>query len=528
MTLGKCLKSMSFVALLGVLLTPATLRAQALRYDYHRNLTDGSMRYRDSRAYDSLIGRRQLEKTPPDYATMRIGAFYSTAAFTQTAGYRYIKTDGEGVDFLYGNRRGRYLKDGSDFPLISTLDLRNYLLITEHMDLDLSVSATYAQYPLNTQEDEFYVDFVDEGFFGTLSFSVDLTEFLSAMVFDRLTYRTDYIDARGLSDRYGGERYRYLSNEVGLTLDWRLSKDRSVIGIASREDFIPQERQYNDQQHIVYREGLSYTERVTPELGVRAQAMYSQYKYTDSNRNQWNQADYTLLLDFGKGLGDESGLGLRLTEFSKARVGIGYSSGYATSAGVQRTEVDGNTQTTERQPEEANSVGMLTGFAELTTQLREDLSHTLSYRRGLRTGFKSDYEIFTEYGYRLDWKGDISTASLFTRYYEVEPSDKRLSAYTDWMTGVSGSYPITQYATLYGSSTYSTRRNKVTDEVDTAEFEYLNNYATWATRIGTGFAVTKSITFDTYYEHIERLSDYSALQYARDVFEARFIYRHQF
>jgi hypothetical protein len=528
MTLGTCLKRLSSVALLGFVLCPRSIHAQALRYDYHRNLTDGSMRYRESRAYNSMIGRRQDEKTPPDYATLRIGAFYSTAAFTQTAGYRYIRTQGEGVDFLYGNRRGRYLSDGSDFPLITTLDLRNYLLITEHMDLDLSVSATYAQYPLNTQEDEFYVDFVDEGFLGTLSFSVDLTEFLAAMVFDRFTYRTDYIDTRGLSDRYGGERYRYLSNEVGLTLDWRLSKDRTLAGMGSRADFIPQERAFNDQQHIAYREGLSYVEQVTAEMAVRAQAMYSQYEYTDSNRNRWNQADYTLTLDFGKGISDDSGLGLRLTEFTKARVGIGYSTGYSTSAGVQRSETDGQAQTTERTPEDTGAVATLTGFAELTTQLREDLSHTLSYRRGLRTGFKSDYELFTEYGYRLDWKGDISTASLYTRYYVVEPSDSRLSSYTDWMTGVSGSYPITRYAVLYGSSTYDVRHNKLSDSVDTVEAEYLNNYDTWATRIGTGFAVTKSITFDTYYEHIERLSDSAALQYARDVFEARFIYRHQF
>jgi hypothetical protein len=501
-----------------LLATAARSLGQALRYDYHQELT-GSIRYRDPRDYDAPVRRLPVQRTPPDYATLRIGPFYSTAVFTQTAGYRYVRTEGDGANYLYGNRRGRYRKDGSEFPLISRLDLRNYLLITENMDLDVSVSAVYEQYPLNTQEDDFYIDLVDEGLFANISFTFDITPYLFATLYERFTYRTDYIDTRGIEDRYGGTRHRYIQNEVGLSLDWRLSRDRNVVGSLSRTDYLPRDDEFDEQERITYRETLTYWQRVMPELRVGARASFSQTEYTASDRNNWNQADYYLLLDFGKG--EETGLGMRLTQFTTARAGIGYSVGYSSQRGA--TERDG--ESVERESESRQ--GSMTGFASLTTALREDLSHTFDFRRGLRTGFNSDYEIYTMYGYSLDWRGAVSSAGLFTRIYEVEPSGDQVSSYRDWQSGVRCSYPLTGFATLIASSVYSIRENNARED-QAGELEDRSDYETWSSRVGTSFSITKNLTFLTYYEHVERYSDASDLTYSRDIFEARFSYRHQF
>lgn len=480
------------------------------------------MRYREDRVYQTELGDRQVFKEPPEYATLRIGPFYSTAAFTQSAGYRYISTSGSGTDFLYGNHRGRYLKDGSDFPLISTLDLRNYLLITEHMDLDLSLSATYAKYPLKTQEDDFYIDFAEEGFFGTVSWAFDITPFLGATVFDKFTYRTDYIDKRGLEDRNGGQRYKYIGNEAGAFLDWRLAKDKSVVGSFSREDFLPRDDEFSAQERITYREGLEYRQVILSGLSVGARAQYSQTEYTAAARNSWNQEDYSVFADFGEGVGKESGIGVRMSPFTRIRVGAGYSAGYAGSASFR----GGNTASSVA--EEQDKTGTLTGFAELTTDLRKDLSHTFDYRHGLRTGFSSDYELFTSYGYRINWRGALESASFFTRVTEVEPSSSTFGSYRDWMTGIEGRYPLTRYATLIASSTYDVRGNTGGTQQAGVDPELQSDYDTWWSRIGTSFLVTKSIDFLTYYEHVERMSKASELAYSRNIIEAVFTYRHQF
>ncbi len=511
---------------------------QALRYDYRRDMTSGAMKYRDDRVYQGEAGDRQVRKEPPQYATLRVGPFYSTATFTQSAGYRYIRTRGTGTDFLYGSHRGRYLKDGSDFPLISTLDLRNYVLITENMDLDLSVSATYAQYPMNTQEDEFYVNFVEEGFFGTLSWAFDITPFLGATIFDRFTYRTDFVDTRGLEDKYGGTKYQYIDNEVGTFLEWRLAKGKSVVGSFSREDFLPSDKEFSNQERITYREGVEYRQTIFSSLSVGARAAYSQTKYTAVARNSWNQEDYSVFADFGegRGIGDDSGLGVKMSPFTRIRVGVGYSAGYSGRAGVASGSSGDSTA------EQLDKSGSLTGFASLTTDLRKDLTHTFDYRRGLRTGFESDYELFSMYGYRIDWRGALESASFFTRVMEVEPSGDNVGSYRDWTTGLNATYalfriadrmgafysPLLRAVDLIGTSTYTVRSNEGVAANGDAEPELHEDYATWASRLGTSFAVTKSIGFLVYFEHVERMSEAEQLAYTRDIFEAILTYRHQF
>jgi len=128
--------------------------AQMLRYDQHRELK------------------------PPDYATLRLGPFYSDLFFSQTAGFRYTRSEGTGTDFLFGNNRGVIKKDGSEYPLVARLDARNYVLISRHMDLDISFSLGYAYYPMETQENEFFFDISGEGVSGVVSMEFYISKFV--------------------------------------------------------------------------------------------------------------------------------------------------------------------------------------------------------------------------------------------------------------------------------------------------------------------------------------------------------------
>jgi hypothetical protein len=60
------------------------------------------------------------------------------------------------------------------------------------------------------------------------------------------------------------------------------------------------------------------------------------------------------------------------------------------------------------------------------------------------------------------------------------------------------------------------------------EPEWMEDYQTWLTKIGTGFNVTREVTFTAYYSHGERFSDLEDLAYQRDTVEATFTYTHRF
>jgi hypothetical protein len=303
-----------------------------------------------------------------------------------------------------------------------------------------------------------------------------------------------------------------------------------VIGSFSRDDFLPRDKEFSDQERISYREGVEYRQTILTGLSVGARAAYSQTKYTASTRNNWNQEDYSVFADFGAGkgigVGDESGLAVRMSPFTRIRVGAGYSAGYSVAGNA--IVASGTAGDTTADQLNTSQAGTLTGFGSLTTDLRKDLSHTFDYRHGLRTGFRSDYELFTAYGYQINWRGALESASFFTRVTEVEPGGNNAGRYRDWATGLNGTYPLLRVADLIGSSTYTVRYNEDPAQGAEVDPELKADYATWASRIGTSFSITKSIGFLVYFEHIERTSNADVLNYVRDIFEAIFTYRHQF
>lgn len=507
-------------------LLAGTAHGQALRFGYQGELTPPAPRFEEGDAFGygafgSEITYRVAEREPPDYATLRIGPFYSTVLFTQTVGYRYTRAKGTGTDYLYQNQRGVIKTEGAEFPMRTSLEFRNYMLITRNMDLDLSVGLYYAHYPLDTQDDEFYVSMAPEGIFGTLATTVDWTPFVRSVIFDRITYRTDYVDVRGVTDRYGGSKYRYFNNLLGANTDWQLAKNQDIILTLSREDMVPFDDAFKDQKRITYRESLAYEQAVIQGLVVGARAGYSQTDYNDPLRANARTDEYSVYGRFGKGIGDETGVRMGLTDLTTLTVGLGYSAGY--SAGVSRGAVNGvPTETTADQ----NSAA-LSGFASMKTQMRRDLRHELSYRRGLRGGFQSAFEVYDRYRYQIWWDGQATKMNAYSELSHVYPSSDQVSDYSDWASGLGVSYPLVQYITLFGNSIYTVRQNKGAVGADAPE-ETRYDYTTWVSRVGTSFGIARDVSFSTYFEHAVRSSDSDNLTYTRDTFEATLAYRHQF
>ena len=87
------------------------------------------------------------------------------------------------------------------------------------MDIDLSLNASYAFYPMGSQDDEFVFDFSEEGIDGNLSMEFEITPFIKASIVENLSYQTDYVDIRGVTDRYGGQQYRNLQNDISFNVN---------------------------------------------------------------------------------------------------------------------------------------------------------------------------------------------------------------------------------------------------------------------------------------------------------------------
>lgn len=490
-------------AVLVLTLSASQLRAQALRFS----------------------NRREVAR--PDYATLRIGPFYSTAAFSQSLGYRWTRSHGSGTDFLIANRRGVIREEGSEFPMISTLTFRNYLLITRNTDLDASIRMSYEYYPLDTQDDQFNVDMVEEGVYGTLSMEYRLTPVVKGTLYDNFTYRTDYVDTRGLTDRFGGQQFEYMRNRFGSNLDWLMAKNKSLGLDLSRMDMVPRDDEFEDQERVSYNESLTYEHLIIPRLVLGARAGVTQTDYEVDTRPKTRNYNYSIFGRYNYGQGEQEGVRLRLTEFSTLAAGIGYSIG--AGAGRAITGTGGDITETQRVTAAENDVETATGFIRLSTQLREDLSHRLGYSRRVRTGYKAAFETLDSYDYRLRWDGDATKASLYSKLNVVEPSSVGVREYDDWTSGVTVDYPLVRYITLHMLSAYTVRRNRgtVLDEADVPT-EELFDHTTWRSRIGTSFRLTRSVTFNTYVQRVKRESDSDDLAFVRNIFEATLKYSHQF
>ncbi len=449
-------------------------------------------------AAQNLRYDNRREVRVPDDATLRLGPFYSTWVVSLTAGYRYVNTTGSGEDFLFGSSRGALKEDGSDIPLILAFVTRNYLIITPRMDLDVSLGAAYEYYPLGTQDDQFRLFLPDEGLNASLSLGFEPRPYLRGEVYDRFSWRTDYLDTRGMEDRYGGQEFEVFENTVGVELDLLVASSQMLGFGVSRHDRLPLEDGWEEQERVVHAGHLLYEWKPVDYAVVGARAGVSNTDYPATNRSAVLLQEYTLYTE------------IQATDRSRVRAFAGYA--------LADLSADDD--------REVPDVSTVVYGGALETELRRDLSHSLSGAHGLRTGYNTAAETFDELQYRIRWSGERTGVEAFTAYRITDPSRSTLNSYTDWTSGVALSRELRPYLTLSASTRYAVRDNEETANTD-LDPEYRADYETWASRLGLTTRLADELSLLTYVEHVERYSDDPDLEYTRDVLAALLTYRHE-
>jgi hypothetical protein len=503
------------VLLAGVVLG-TTVMAQTLRFDsYH-------------------------EPQPPEGANLRLGAFYSDLAFEQSVGYRYTRSSGAGGDYLYREDLGRVRKDGSDFPMVSRLSFRNYLIIGKYMDLDFSFDLRYSYFPMGTEDNEFAVEYSGPGFsaqMGSFSFGMtkdawqgsyngrqssaytgsegsgflanlssdfQLTPFLRGRIYDNPSYRVDYVDDRGIRDPMSGRKYPVIQNVVGLDMDWLMAQDKNMAYSASRTDTIPQEDYFDAQRSVIYRQSLAYQQQLNPVAAGGARADYTWRDY-QGRRGLQRQQDY---LGF---------LSVDLTENTLVRTSLGYSMAELSDAGANET----------------NGVSdSVIGAINVSSKLSDRATHSLGYSRSQRGGFTAGLEIVDALNYGLSWGNELWSVGFLSAYEIVETRLSGESNYRDWVNQLTASRALSPDLTMTLATAYSLRHNETLQDGagSTGEEAVMlqNDYDTWASNIGLTYLLTEHLVAYTYVDHTVRTSDASDLKFTRDTAGVTLVYRYDF
>ncbi len=436
----------------------------------------------------------------PDYATIRLGPFYSDVTLSQSVGLRWVRLSGAGTDFLYNNQRGQIRDSGIDYPLVTTLGLRNYLIISRNMDLEASVRVSYEHYPMGTQDDQFIVDFSDEGIFADLSTEFQPTRSTRVRLYDNAAYRTDFVDSRGLEDRYGGVEYERFENTVGVDFDWLMSKYDNLALSAKRRDTIPMTSAFDAQRRVDYDESAAYERQFSPYVVGGVRADMGQSLATETTRpDSYTQG---------------------LSVFSQAKVtkatDISASLGY--SLAITRGGV----------PVIDENRGAVSGSAGIGSLISKVLRHDLGYTRSYTQAFEGGYDMTDALSYGLKWNTRDLPGGISTSMRRYDPLVAARNGYMDWITQLDLRQRFTRLVTLGFVTSYALRMNDTAATVDALNPDASADYATWVTRLSTSIPLTRKLTLTAYGEHAARTSDANELAYTRDILAANIVWFHRF
>ena len=484
----------------------------------------------------------------PQNANVELGPFSSDLSFFQSAGVRYIRSSGAGMEYLYSggggadatlvqpsgtyhqpNRYGRVKADGLDFPIISQLTARNYFLISKYFAVDISFALTYRYFPNATEDNAFDVEIIDPGFYATMgsftfgaskdawmgsfngrnaeaytgkessgfsanmSADFELTPFIRGRMYDRPSYRVDYVDARGYTDNLSGQRYPVFENIAGVDMDWEMAPDKSLGYTFNRTDTVPQDNNYNIDRSVIYHQMLDYRQRFTPLTTGGARADYYWRDYLNKRGSQFQQ-DYLGYMNSD------------LTEDTSINLALGYSMGSLSGATGGAYETNGTSD-------------VIIGGAGVQTRLTETISHGIAYQRYQRAGFMAGFEITDAIRYHIKYADPETWAIGFSSAYEsVSPALANATAYTDWENQISASRPLTRRLVLTMATAYIMRMNDTpsSGQIGDGDVFLSNDYDTWATTVGLIQTLTDKLKLYTYVEHLERLSSNPLLAGTRD------------
>lgn len=441
------------------------------------------------------------EITPPEYATIRIGPFYSNIGISQSVGARFTQLSGAGVDYLEGTRRGDILKGGAEIPLETGLTLNNYMIITRHLDFEANIGIHYNYFPMKTQEDELWVDLTDEGAFATFSSQFNPSRDSKVLVYDDILYRTDYVDTRGFSDRYGGNEFKHLQNTAGLDWDWKPTGLDSFSGAASRRDTIPFDSKFDNQKGATYAEMMSYRRSFTPYMAGGLLGTASQSFYEKDRPDA-----------FIYGLSAFAGVRLSPRLTGDSSLGYQFST---TSGGVG---------------ESVNNSSMV-GSAGLNHEISPDRNQRLSYQRSMTEAFNGGVDVSDTMGYNLSWSSGLFPGGFSSSYARYQPQSGSGNGYADWTTGLNINHQLTRIMKLSLGAAYAMRMNDpvvVAEDAATAQADLTSDYQTLTLSASTGFHLTRNTILALYASHADRTSDNENMIYTRDTIGATVTWSHQF
>lgn len=473
-----------------------------------------------------ILYDNRKEVAIPEYATLRVGPFYSTAILNATAGYRYTTSSGEGTDYIYDGDRGRIKEDGSEIPMSVSMDFYNYVPISRYSSLNASFRIGYRYFPLGTEENDFFVTIPDELAQANLSWDYYLARNLRGVLYDRMTYEADYVDTRGLEDDNGGERYERFENRIGTSLSWDITEVSQLGGVLERLDLLvlDNEEEFGDQERVEYREGLFFNRDVRGLFVLGGRVDFIQRDYDDESRFDTTETEYQIYIRGADGVQG----GIPLTDHTTLGLRAGVASGTTSGSRTVRDE-DGAVIEDDQVDANDGDLSVFTFGADLTTQMSRYLSHTLTYARGLRYGFNSAFEEYDSWRYTLNYNRPGVGVRVFSGYTTVDPTgEEDESAYDEWTSGIAIRYPLLSFLDLDASYIYTKRTNAEDNPDEDAPAETQDDYYTRRARIGTNIGLTKKVTWETYVERYERLSDLNELEFTRDTFESRLRYTHRF
>lgn len=435
---------------------------------------------------------------PPSDATVHLGPWYTDIGIGQQIGVQYIKLDGAGVKFNTQNGRGQYLKDGFETPLISTLYLNNYVILTRHMDLSFNVNVSYAYYPFDTQENALHINMSDEGVFATFSSEFEITRDLKLLLYDDILYQTDYIDTRGMKDVYGGQQYEHFDNTFGGDLDWRLTREDNLSFSASRRDVISFDKAFDDQEGVFYSELVSYQRELTRFAAAGLYGTAEQSLYTLDTREDVNIY----------GLGTFTSAQITRKLYGNASLGYNFS---------VYPDSDNSTQD--------GSLALSLGLGD---QISEEKYQSLNYDRSQTEAFRGGVDVTDTLRYQFRWDSRFLPGTFDTSYRLYTPTDNR-GGYSDWNTSANVNYQLTRRWNLKFMTSYQIRWNDPSKvEITSGNPDINSDYATWVFRVDTSRPITKKINFNIYAEHSDRMSDNDNLAYTQDSVGAYLDWRHKF
>jgi hypothetical protein len=458
---------------------------------------------------------------PPEYAALRVGPFYSSVTFSQSIGVWWTEGRGAGTDFLYGARRGRVRKDGWDIPLIAELSTRNYIILGRHTDLDISIYAGYYYYPLDTQENEFYLNVAEPGISAEFAFTSEfyLTPNIRGSLYFTPTIVVDFVDDRGQIDETGGRRFFHLDSIAGVSLDWLAGKDLNIGADFRRMDLVSFEDEFDDQEFTEYNATLS-TERGFFDLflvGVRGSARDVDYEDTGRDDTRFYTAEL-----YYSGHHREA-LGIPLGDDATLGASIGYSV-------ADRTRLADSGSIDFDAGADHRLIWSLTIDYGKMARTENNFMHKFGLNRTHTGGFNADVLVEDTAEYTLTWYTGPLDIGFSSRFINAEPQDDDVNAYWDWATTLGVTYHLARFWSIDLNTTYSIRDNEayLGEGEDDAPPDLTDDYNTWTTILRTSYNFTEHWSCTAFASHVERRADSDDFTYERSTAGTTLVYTRSF